>query len=110
MRRREFITLLGSVATGWPLIARAQRGERVRLVGILEGISADTPSAKARHTAFVEGLQQLGWEPAIEGLFGPNGPQRQSSAQVYHRSVLPRKRALVFHSMPRGENRFGMVP
>jgi putative ABC transport system substrate-binding protein len=63
MRRREFVTLLGSVATGWPLIARAQQGERVRLVCILEGISADTPGAKARYAAFLEGLQQLGWTP-----------------------------------------------
>ncbi len=63
MRRREFITLLGGAATGWPLIARAQQRERVRLVGILEGVSADTPGAKARQTAFLEGLQQLGWTP-----------------------------------------------
>jgi putative ABC transport system substrate-binding protein len=63
MRRREFITLLGSVAAAWPRIARAQRGERVRLVCILEGVSPDTPAAKARETAFVEGLQQLGWTP-----------------------------------------------
>jgi putative ABC transport system substrate-binding protein len=35
----------------------------VRLVGILEGVSADTPGAKARQTAFLEGLQQLGWTP-----------------------------------------------
>jgi ABC-type uncharacterized transport system substrate-binding protein len=26
-------------------------------------VSADTPNAKARYTAFVEGLQQLGWAP-----------------------------------------------
>ena len=63
MRRREFIRVLGSVAAGWPAIALAQQGQRVRLVGILEGVSADTPSSKARYTAFVEGLQQLGWTP-----------------------------------------------
>ena len=63
MRRREFITLFGSAATGWPLVARAQQRERLRLVCILEGISADTPGGKARHTAFEEGLQQLGWTP-----------------------------------------------
>jgi len=63
MRRREFITLLGSAAAGWPLTARAQQNERVRLVGILEAISADAPGAKARHTALLEGLQQLGWMP-----------------------------------------------
>jgi putative ABC transport system substrate-binding protein len=62
MRRREFIALIGG-ATAWPLAARAQQGERVRLVGFLEGVSADAPGAKARHLAFLEGLQQLGWTP-----------------------------------------------
>src|SRR5215813_14365898 len=62
MRRREFIALLAGTAA-WPLAVRAQQGERVRLVGFLEGISADAPGAKARHLAFLEGLQQLGWTP-----------------------------------------------
>jgi putative ABC transport system substrate-binding protein len=62
VKRREFITLLGSTAA-WPLTARAQHGQRVRLVCILEGISADTPGSKARYAAFLEGLQHLGWTP-----------------------------------------------
>src|SRR6516162_6475648 len=63
MRRREFITLIGGAAAAWPLAARAQQGERMRLICILEGISADTPGSKTRYAAFLEGLQQLGWTP-----------------------------------------------
>jgi putative ABC transport system substrate-binding protein len=61
LRRREFITLLGGSMTAWPLAVRAQQGERLPLVGVLEGVSADTPNAKARPTAFLEGLEQSGW-------------------------------------------------
>ncbi|MFZ3311019.1 MAG: ABC transporter substrate-binding protein [Xanthobacteraceae bacterium] len=63
MRRREFVTLLGGAAATWPLAVRAQQGERVPLVGFLEPTSADTPGTKARETAFLEGLRQLGWTP-----------------------------------------------
>ena len=63
MRRREFITLIAGSAATSPLADLAQQGDRVRLVCILEGVSADAPGAKARYTAFVEGLQQLGWTP-----------------------------------------------
>ncbi len=62
MRRREFITLLGG-ATAWPLAARAQQSERVRLVGILMG-SADNVEMRSRIGAFVNAFQELGW---IEG-------------------------------------------
>jgi putative ABC transport system substrate-binding protein len=62
MKRREFIALLGS-APAWPLAARAQQGQRVPLVCVLEGVSADTPGVKTRHAAFSEALQQLGWTP-----------------------------------------------
>jgi putative tryptophan/tyrosine transport system substrate-binding protein len=62
MRRRDFITLLGGAAATWPLIARAQQGESVRRIGVLQGGNdADDPRSQPNITAFVQTLQQLGW-------------------------------------------------
>ena len=61
MRRRQFITLLGGVAATWPLAARAQQGDHIRRIGVLQGQSAEDPESKARRTAFEQALQQLGW-------------------------------------------------
>ena len=55
MQRREFITLLGGAAA-WPLAVRAQQAERMRRVGVLEGLPDDAYLA-----AFLQGMQQLGW-------------------------------------------------
>ncbi|MFL6971597.1 MAG: ABC transporter substrate-binding protein [Xanthobacteraceae bacterium] len=60
MRRREFITLV-SGAAAWPLAVRAQQGERMRRIGVLHTGAADDPHAQARNTAFLQGLQELGW-------------------------------------------------
>ena len=51
MQRREFVTLLGGAAVAWPLIARAQQGERMRRIGILLAGSTDEPDYKARVAA-----------------------------------------------------------
>ena len=60
MRRREFIVWLGGAAAGLPVAARAQQAERIRRVGVLYS-GAEDPEGRARTSAFVQGLQQLGW-------------------------------------------------
>jgi len=60
VRRRQFITLLGSAAAAWPLAARAQQPERVRRIGFLMLYVANDPQAQIRNAAFLQGLQQLG--------------------------------------------------
>jgi len=60
VKRREFITLLGGAAA-WPLVARAQRADRVRRIGVLMNLTADDPEGQARLSAFLQGLQEGGW-------------------------------------------------
>jgi putative ABC transport system substrate-binding protein len=78
MKRREFITLLGGAAA-WPLVARAQQGERMRRIAVLMNLAADDPQSMARITAFLQGLQQLGWTDgqnvAIEYRWGGGDPE-----------------------------------
>ena len=61
MRRRKFITLLGSVAAALPLAAHAQQADRMRRVGVLVNRVADDPEEQARLAAFRQRLQELGW-------------------------------------------------
>ena len=60
MKRREFIALLGGAAA-WPVVARGQQAERVRLVGILQNLPENDPVALALVAMFLKELQQLGW-------------------------------------------------
>jgi putative ABC transport system substrate-binding protein len=79
-KRREFITLLGGAAATWPLMARAQHGERIRRIGILQGFAASDPEWQRRFTAFKQGLQELGWSEGrnvtFEFRFADNKPGR----------------------------------
>jgi putative ABC transport system substrate-binding protein len=61
MQRREFITLIGGAAVAWPVAARAQQADRVRLVGSLNILAEDDPESRLRIAAFKQGMQELGW-------------------------------------------------
>jgi putative tryptophan/tyrosine transport system substrate-binding protein len=61
MRRREFITLFGGAAAGWPLAARAQQGERMRRVGVLLYLNEQDVESKTYLAAFIKQLSELGW-------------------------------------------------
>jgi putative ABC transport system substrate-binding protein len=54
------MTLLGGAAA-LPIAARAQQPPRMRRIGVLHTGVADDPHVQARNTAFLQGLQALGW-------------------------------------------------
>jgi putative ABC transport system substrate-binding protein len=62
MKRREFITVLGGAAAGWPLTLPAQQPLRIAKIGHLEsGLPSSSPNLLA---AFRQGLRELGY---VEG-------------------------------------------
>src|SRR6185369_7895837 len=61
MRRRDFISFVGSAAATWPFAAYAQQRQHLPRIAVLEPIAKDTPSGQARYTAFLEALEHLGW-------------------------------------------------
>jgi putative ABC transport system substrate-binding protein len=64
LRRREFIAALGGAVTAWPLVARAQQGERMRRIGVLMPLDENNPVAKSFVSALTQALAALRW---IEG-------------------------------------------
>jgi len=60
MKRREFISLIGSAAAAWPLAAQAQQQPAKPLIGFLNGASpiSHTPMV----ATFQDGLNQIGFD------------------------------------------------
>jgi hypothetical protein len=61
MRRREFITILGSAVVVWALSAHAQQGEQMRRIGVIVPASPDDASYQTWIGVFLQALGQLGW-------------------------------------------------
>jgi putative tryptophan/tyrosine transport system substrate-binding protein len=80
MRRREFITLLGSAAAASPLPTRAQQYDRTRRVGVLTAFAENDPDAQANITTFRQALEKLGWTAGgnvrIDYRWGGADPKR----------------------------------
>jgi len=94
MRRRDFMSLLGGAAAGWPLAARAQQRERMRRIGFfLSGLAADDSEGQARTTAFVQGLQEYGWADGrnirIDYRWGLQDPDRLHKSAVELVALAP---------------------
>src|SRR5262245_62455369 len=64
IRRRDFITLLGSTAAAWPLAARAQQPGRGLRIGVLMSLAHDDRQGQRYVAAFLDRLQELGWKDA----------------------------------------------
>src|SRR6516164_9802844 len=58
--RRKFVVALAGAAT-WPLVARAQQGERMPRIGVLMSFDENDPEGKLRYSAFTQALADLGW-------------------------------------------------
>src|SRR5262245_40641100 len=92
MRRREFISLLGSAVTGWPLGAHAQASQ-MRRVGVLMNLAADEQQGQQGVAAFLEALQLLGWSDGrnvrIDVRWGLNNLDRQLKSAMELAALAP---------------------
>jgi putative ABC transport system substrate-binding protein len=88
MQRREFVSLIGSVAATWPLAALAQQGEQMRRIGVLMNRSESDPEGQARVATFRQAFEQLGWKEGrnirIDVRWGEDKPdlERKCAAEL----------------------------
>ena len=77
MKRREFITLLGSAVAAWPLAVRAQQPAKVYRLGQLSGGTA--ASRVPLLAAFMRGMRDLGYVEGQNLVVSLSPPEAQIS-------------------------------
>jgi hypothetical protein len=114
MKRRDFITLLGSAAAAWPLAAPAQQAGRMRRVGVLMFGAADDREATAIIAAFMQGLKAigLGFRPKGQNQCSPRWEQRDNSeSDTWQAARLRRtfRRSPLRVGRRRGQRQYGLA-
>jgi putative ABC transport system substrate-binding protein len=92
IQRREFMTLVGG-ATAWPILARAQQGDRLRRIGVIESQTESDAEARADVAGFREGLAKLGWVDGrtarIEYRWGAQADLNRARAYASELAAMP---------------------
>src|SRR6266581_4547374 len=96
MRRREFITFLGTAVTAWPLATRAQRPGKLFRIGYLMAGSSGLPVEQTSIAAFITALAEQGMvqgrDFVIEYRYGDNRPDRLAEVTAGTLAPLALKR------------------
>jgi hypothetical protein len=88
MRRRRFISLVCGAAATWPLAARAQQPDRMRLVGVLMGYAENDQAALSEVAIFRGALAKLGRNAAISASKFAGEPVMRISLEHLQRNWL----------------------
>ena len=85
MRRRDVLALVAGALAHRPVASNAQPSERMRVIGVLIGLSEGDPDIPGRVAAFEQGLRELGWVEGrnlrIHYRFGADSDRLRDSAK-----------------------------
>jgi len=101
MRRRDFITLIGGLAVGWPVAAHAQQPESIRRVGLFIGAPESDELTQARLSALRLELDQAGWSEGRNLRIDTRFAEAPHQFQAFARELVDLKPDVIFaHTTP----------
>ncbi len=96
MRRRDFVTLIGSAAAILPFAAKAQQPTSIRRIGVLVPYPEHDPAIEPQLTAFRDALGGLGWVSPQTVSFDYRWPGRSNElVQTYAKELVALKPDLI---------------